>query len=66
MKAKFLKLRKTIYNIILIRDLRAIIEELAVLKKRLDSLKLKIDLALGSNREPWWTSYKRLKYSRKD
>ena len=33
MKAKFLKLRKTIYNIILIRDLRAIIEELAVLKK---------------------------------
>ena len=36
-----------------IRDLRAIIEELATLEKRLDSLKLKIDLALGSNREPY-------------
>lgn len=35
------------------RDLRAIIEELAALEKRLDSLKLKIDLALGSNREPY-------------
>ncbi|WP_297940667.1 hypothetical protein [uncultured Campylobacter sp.] len=34
-------------------DLRAIIEELAALEKRLDSLKLKIDLALGSNREPY-------------
>ncbi len=35
------------------QDLRAIIEELAALEKRLDSLKLKIDLALGSNREPY-------------
>jgi hypothetical protein len=35
------------------RDLRAIIEELATLEKRLDSLKLKIDLALGSNRETY-------------
>ena len=35
------------------RDLRAIIEELAALEKRLDGLKLKIDLALGSNREPY-------------
>jgi hypothetical protein len=34
-------------------DLRAIIEELAVLEKRLDSLKLKIDLAHGANREPY-------------
>ena len=34
-------------------DLRAIIEELAALEKRLDSLKLKIDLALGLNREPY-------------
>lgn len=33
--------------------LRAIIDELAALEKRLDSLKLKIDLALGSNREPY-------------
>ena len=35
------------------QDLRAIIEELMVFEKRLDSLKLKIDLALGSNREPY-------------
>ena len=52
-----------------IRDLQAIIEELAVLKKRLDSLKLKIDLALGSNREPyraWVDGLRKLKYSRKD
>lgn len=34
-------------------DLRAIIEELAALEKRLDSLKLKIDLAHGANREPY-------------
>ena len=34
-------------------DLRAIIEELAVLEKRLDALKLKIDLAYGANREPY-------------
>lgn len=34
-------------------DLRAIIEELAVLEKRLDALKLKIDLAHGANREPY-------------
>lgn len=36
-----------------IDDLRAIIEELAVLEKRLDALKLKIDLAHGANREPY-------------
>ena len=36
-----------------IRDLQAIIEELATLEKRLDSLKLKIDLAHGANREPY-------------
>ena len=36
-----------------INDLRAIIEELATLEKRLDSLKLKIDLAYGSSREPY-------------
>ena len=35
------------------QDLRAIIAELAVLEKRLDSLKLKIDLAHGANREPY-------------
>ena len=35
------------------QDLRAIIEELAALEKRLDSLKLKIDLAHGANREPY-------------
>ena len=35
------------------QDLRAIIEELAVLEKRLDALKLKIDLAHGANREPY-------------
>ena len=35
------------------QDLRAIIEELAALEKRLDALKLKIDLAHGSNREPY-------------
>jgi hypothetical protein len=34
-------------------DLRAIIEELMALEKRLDSLKLKIDLAHGANREPY-------------
>lgn len=34
-------------------DLRAIIAELAVLEKRLDSLKLKIDLVHGANREPY-------------
>lgn len=34
-------------------DLRAIIDELAALEKRLDALKLKIDLSLGSNREPY-------------
>ncbi len=34
-------------------DLRAIIEELAALEKRLDSLKLKIDLVHGANREPY-------------
>ena len=36
-----------------INDLRAIIEELATLEKRLDALKLKIDLAHGANREPY-------------
>ena len=36
-----------------IHDLRAIIEELAALEKRLDALKLKIDLAHGANREPY-------------
>lgn len=36
-----------------INDLRAIIEELAALEKRLDDLKLKIDLAHGANREPY-------------
>ena len=35
------------------RDIRAIIEELAELEKRLDALKLKIDLAHGANREPY-------------
>lgn len=35
------------------QDLRAIIEELAALEKRLDALKLKIDLAHGANREPY-------------
>ena len=35
------------------QDIRAIIEELAMLEKRLDSLKLKIDLAHGANREPY-------------
>ena len=34
-------------------DLRAIISELGALEKRLDSLKLKIVLTLGSNREPY-------------
>jgi hypothetical protein len=34
-------------------DLRVIINELGALEKRLDSLKLKIDLALGSSREPY-------------
>ena len=36
-----------------IDDLRATIEELATLEKRLDALKLKIDLAHGANREPY-------------
>lgn len=35
------------------QDIRAIIEELATLGKRLDALKLKIDLAHGANREPY-------------
>ena len=35
------------------QDIRAIIAELAALEKRLDSLKLKIDLAHGANREPY-------------
>ena len=37
----------------IVQDLRAIIAELMVLEKRLDSLKLKIDLAHGANREPY-------------
>lgn len=36
-----------------IDDLRAIIAELMALEKRLDALKLKIDLAHGANREPY-------------
>ena len=43
------------------QDLRAIIEELAVLEKRLDALKLKIDLAHGANREPYKTWITELK-----
>lgn len=35
------------------QDIRAIIDELATLEKRLDALKLKIDLAHGANREPY-------------
>lgn len=35
------------------QDLRAIIAELMALEKRLDTLKLKIDLAHGANREPY-------------
>ena len=35
------------------QDLRAIIDELMALEKRLDALKLKIDLAHGANREPY-------------
>lgn len=35
------------------QDLRVIIGELATLEKRLDSLKLKIDLAHGASREPY-------------
>lgn len=35
------------------QDLRAIIAELMALEKRLDALKLKIDLAHGANREPY-------------
>ena len=35
------------------QDFRAIIEGLMVLEKRLDALKLKIDLAHGANREPY-------------
>ena len=34
-------------------DLRAIIEALMVLEKRLDALKLETDLAHGANREPY-------------
>jgi len=34
-------------------DLHAIIDELMALEKRLDALKLKIDLAHGANREPY-------------
>ena len=35
------------------QDLRAIINELGTLEKRLDALKLKIDLAHGASREPY-------------
>ena len=35
------------------QDIRVIIEELAMLEKRLDSLKLKIDLAHGASRQPY-------------
>ena len=35
------------------QDLRAIIEELMALEKRLDTLKLKIDLAHGLSRQPY-------------
>lgn len=35
------------------QDIRAIIGELAILEKRLDALKLKIDLAHGASREPY-------------
>lgn len=35
------------------QDLRAIIAELMALEKRLNALKLKIDLAHGANREPY-------------
>ena len=35
------------------QDIRAIIEELATLEKRLGALKLKIDLAYGASREPY-------------
>ena len=45
-------------------DLRAIIEALMVLEKRLDALKLKIDLAHGANREPcksWIEDVKEIK-----
>lgn len=35
------------------QDLRSIIADLMVLEKRLDALKLKIDLAHGANREPY-------------
>ena len=35
------------------QDLRAIIAELMALEKRLDALKIKIDLAHGANREPY-------------
>lgn len=35
------------------QDIRAIIGELAMLEKRLDALKLKIDLAHGSSRQPY-------------
>lgn len=35
------------------QDLKAIIDELAELKKRIDSVKLQIDLAHGSSRRPY-------------
>ena len=35
------------------QDLRAIIAELMALEKRLDTLKLKINLAHGSSRQPY-------------
>ena len=35
------------------QDIRVIIDELMALEKRLDALKLKIDLAHGANREPY-------------
>jgi len=35
------------------QDIRVIIEELATLEKRLDALKLKVDLAHGASRQPY-------------
>lgn len=35
------------------QDIRAIIDELMALEKRLDTLKLKIDLAHGASRQPY-------------
>ena len=37
----------------IVADLRAIIAELMALEKRLDTLKLKINLAHGSSRQPY-------------